>query len=406
MIDTAPLRRKLLDLAITGKLVPKQGEWRTVKLVDIFRFIDYRGKTPKKIASGIPLITARNVRSGYIDYTNKDFISVDEFKTRQSRGISHAGDLLFTTEAPLGCVAIADLDVFSAGQRIITLQQYDNDSNEVDNVCMMYFMLSRKWQDYLFSKKTGSMVSGIKAETLKQLTIPLPPIAEQKAIVKRLEELLKLEGEIAAESAALDDLITAAKRKILSLAISGRLVPRQGEWKSVKLGEMCEVINGLWKGVKKPFVNVGVIRAANFTKDCKLNLEKTVYIDVEAGKYETRKLQEDDLIVERSGGGPGQPVGRVVLFPKVDGEYSISNFTSILRITDWRTANPKYLHMALVSIYNTGYTEKIQTQTTNLHNLNFKEYLNIPIPLPSLAEQKAIVARVEELQNVVDALKE
>ena len=76
--------------------------WEQKKLGDTFNFIDYRGMTPNKIDNGIPLITAKNVRMGYLDYSIKDYISESDYKKRQTRGIAHKGDILFTTEAPLG----------------------------------------------------------------------------------------------------------------------------------------------------------------------------------------------------------------------------------------------------------------------------------------------------------------
>ena len=56
--------------------------WSWARLNQIFNFIDYRGSTPTKISSGVPLITAKNVKSGYIDYTVDDYISEDEYADR------------------------------------------------------------------------------------------------------------------------------------------------------------------------------------------------------------------------------------------------------------------------------------------------------------------------------------
>ena len=162
--------------------------WQWVRLGDIYNFIDYRGKTPTKTNSGIPLITAKNVKAGYNDYSTKEYISVEEYSTRQSRGVSKKGDILFTTEAPLGNVSIADIDIFSAGQRLITFQAYSN--SFLNNILMMYFLLSDAFQKMLLSNKTGTTVAGIKAEKLKKLLIPLPPLAEQNRIVERLEKIL------------------------------------------------------------------------------------------------------------------------------------------------------------------------------------------------------------------------
>lgn len=62
---------------------------------------------------------------------------------------------------------------------------------------------------------------------------------------------------------------------------------REG-WTYKKLGEICNVLNGLWVGKKGPLVNVAVIRNTNFSKDCKLTLDNVAYIDVEAKQFETR----------------------------------------------------------------------------------------------------------------------
>ena len=164
--------------------------WMWVRLNSLYNFIDYRGKTPKKLTDGIPLVTAKNVRMGYNDYSVKDFISAEEFKLRQSRGISHKGDLLFTTEAPLGNVSLADFDCFSTGQRLIDFQSYNPVA--INNKLFMYFIMSPFFQQELINNQTGTTVAGIKASKLKVLLIPLPPLAEQKRIVEKLDKLLPL----------------------------------------------------------------------------------------------------------------------------------------------------------------------------------------------------------------------
>ena len=105
-------------------------------------------------------------------------------------------------------------------------------------------------------------------------------------------------------------------------------------WEIKKLGDICDVLNGLWTGKKEPFINICVIRNTNFTKDCKLNLDDAAYIDVEVKQFSTRKLQVGDIIIEKSGGSEKQPVGRVVLFDIQDGDYSFSNFTSTIEIVN------------------------------------------------------------------------
>jgi len=165
--------------------------WQWERLINLYNFIDYRGSTPTKIDSGVPLITAKNVKKGYIDYKIRDYISEEEYCTRQSRGISQRGDILFTTEAPLGNVSLADLEQFSAGQRLITLQQYTTHPL-INNNLFMYFMLSDCFQSQLIEQSTGTTVKGIKADKLKQLWIPVPPLQEQVRILAQLRKVLEV----------------------------------------------------------------------------------------------------------------------------------------------------------------------------------------------------------------------
>ena len=164
--------------------------WTMIELNQLFDFVDYRGKTPNKTTSGVFLITASNIRQAYMDYTRKEYISREEYKGRQSRGLTQKGDLLFTTEAPMGNAALCDLDECSCGQRIITFKEYAKGT--AYPALYMYFILSPQFQQQLLDNCTGTTAKGIKADKLKHFLIPLPPLAEQKRIVAKLEELLPL----------------------------------------------------------------------------------------------------------------------------------------------------------------------------------------------------------------------
>ena len=199
--------------------------WKWARLNEIYRFIDYRGKTPNKINEGVPFITAKNVRMGYIDYSIQEYISMEEYEERKSRGISNKGDILFTTEAPMGYVAIADLNTFSAGQRLITLQQYTRDEL-LKNKLFMYYIMSPYFQNELMEKKTGTTVYGIKAEKLKCILVPIPPLKEQKRIVDKVDELFAMVDELSENKETMAKCITDTRNKVLQLAIQGKLVPQ------------------------------------------------------------------------------------------------------------------------------------------------------------------------------------
>ena len=177
-----------LDYSSMNFTIP--ANWTMIELNQLFDFVDYRGKTPNKTTSGVFLITASNIRQAYMDYTRKEYISREEYKGRQSRGLTQKGDLLFTTEAPMGNAALCDLDECSCGQRIITFKEYEKET--ALPALYMYFILSPQFQQQLLDNCTGTTAKGIKADKLKHFLIPLPPYVEQKRIVAKLEELLPL----------------------------------------------------------------------------------------------------------------------------------------------------------------------------------------------------------------------
>ena len=182
-----------LDMVCIDDQLPFQipDTWQWERLINIYNFIDYRGATPNKTAKGVPLITAKNVKKGFIDYTVSEFISENEYQNRQSRGVSQEGDILFTTEAPMGNAALANLPIYSAGQRLITFQQYGVHKG-LSNELMLYFILSDSFQRQLSDQSTGTTVKGIKAEKLKQLYIPVPPEDEQQRIIHAIRAAFRL----------------------------------------------------------------------------------------------------------------------------------------------------------------------------------------------------------------------
>jgi|688.fasta_scaffold173701_2 type I restriction enzyme S subunit len=176
-------------------------------------------------------------------------------------------------------------------------------------------------------------------------------------------------------------------------------------WELTSLIEFCTFSNGLWTGKKPPFQKIGVIRNTNFKKDGNLDDTDIVFIDVEQSQFAKRKLQYGDIILEKSGGGPKQPVGRVVLFNKEEGDFSYSNFTSCIRVLDTRKVYFKYLHKFLYFIYISGATEVMQSNSTGIRNLKFDDYKNIKVPLPPLSEQNEIVSILDNAFESIELAK-
>ncbi|WP_428676986.1 restriction endonuclease subunit S [Reyranella sp.] len=176
-------------------------------------------------------------------------------------------------------------------------------------------------------------------------------------------------------------------------------------WQIRPLSEVCQFSNGLWKGEQPPFVNVGVIRNTNFTKEGFLDDSDIAYLDVETKKFAKRRLQYGDIVLEKSGGGPKQAVGRVALFDKQEGEFSFSNFTSALRVREPNDLDFRFLHKFLYWIYISGVTEQMQSHSTGIRNLDGDAYKAINIGIPPIAEQERIVGILNQAFEAIATAK-
>jgi type I restriction enzyme, S subunit len=169
--------------------MPLPPGWAAQSFENLFLFIDYRGNTPPKTSDGIPLITAKNVRMGYLNREPREFISAATFETWMTRGFPADGDLFFTTEAPLANVCLNDInEPFALAQRVICLQPY----GEINTRFLMIALMSDVMQSLIDAHATGLTAKGIKAAKLKPLPMPIPPLVEQQRIVIKVDELMAL----------------------------------------------------------------------------------------------------------------------------------------------------------------------------------------------------------------------
>ena len=164
-----------------------------------------------------------------------------------------------------------------------------------------------------------------------------------------------------------------------------------------------ETLNGLWTGKKPPFVRAGVIRNTNFTESGRIDYSDVAWLQVEQKQLTKRQLKSGDIIVERSGGGPKQPVGRVVFFTREDSPFSFSNFTSAIRVRDTQTFDAKFVFYGLLELYQSGQTEDIQRRTTGIRNLDFTAYKKrAAFPQILLAEQRKIAGVLGLVQRAIE----
>lgn len=156
------------------------------------QIIDYRGETPKKSIKGIPTLSAKSVKNNFIDYSLCYYISTDEYRNFMVRGFPKIGDILLTTEAPMGLVARLDRDDVAIAQRLLTLREK---KDILDNDYLLYYLQSPIGQSLLKSRETGTTVTGIKQSEFRKIEINIPNIIIQRKIsvfLMKIDEKIKL----------------------------------------------------------------------------------------------------------------------------------------------------------------------------------------------------------------------
>jgi type I restriction enzyme S subunit len=133
-----------------------------------------------------------------------------------------------------------------------------------------------------------------------------------------------------------------------------------------------------------------------------LDYSDVARFSVDARQLAQRQLQGGDIIIERSGGGPKQPVGRIAFFePQGNEVFCTSNFTTALRVANRSAFEPSFVALYLLHLYNAGYTKGLQRATTGLRNLDWSSYLDFAVPKPPIQEQVLIAALLEDIRKAV-----
>lgn len=224
-------------------------EWKEDLLGNLIdALIDYRGKTPKKQSFGIPLITAKIIKNGSISEPT-EFISEDQYHLWMTRGFPVNGDVILTTEAPLGEVAQLDFRKVALAQRVVCFR---GKKNMIDNTYLKYYFLSYYGQQALRARETGTTVTGIKQSELKKVIVKYPSFLFQRKIAgilsaldSKIENNNKINANLEAQAQALFKSwfvdFTPFKDQPF---VDSELGPIPQGWKVGKLGDYVEIKRG------------------------------------------------------------------------------------------------------------------------------------------------------------------
>jgi type I restriction enzyme S subunit len=373
------------------------------------------------------------------------------------------GSVLFSSRAPIGYVAIAGTQM-ATNQGFKSCVPFIKETNEF----LYYYLKSAAAR--IDSEAPGTTFREVSGKIVSQVPVPLPPLAEQKRIVAKVDELMALCDRLEAQQqeretrhAALAraslarfadaptpanlnfifhksyDVAPADLRKtILTLAVQGKLVPQEpgdeparefmnritsqrasgtesngvsieipfevpNTWCWIKLDDRVHsMANGIYKPAKfYSETGTACVRMFNI-QDGSLDLTKLKRLDLSPSEVAQYRLEEGDLIVNRV--NSRELVGKSAVVPAYEEPLVFEAMNIRVRLVE-RQQLPYYVNLVLRTDRVRELFQNSSKQAIGQASINQPQVGSVSIPLPPLAEQRRIVAKVNELLAVVDALE-
>lgn len=251
-------------------------------------------------------------------------------------------------------------------------------------------LTSDEVRNYWRTSARGTSIRNLSVKAMGELPIALPPFTEQHRIVAVM-------AAVDAQIEALEAEFARASR-ILAQYLEAEFQSLDGP--GTPIIDLCtKVIGGIW-GLPAGESELDVFalgpRVYSFGTTTLLTKGSPLR-SFTAKQVEGRLVRENDIILERSGGSPEQPVGRVVIADKVLAQSVPTDFQRLLR-PDTAKIQARYLFWRLQSDWNTRETVKYSRRTTGITNLSVKDYIAREIAVPSRGEQERLVAVADSIE--------
>lgn len=376
-------------------IIPK--EWEVKRLGDVCDYVDYRGKSPNKSSKGIFLVTAKNIREGYIDYeVSQEFIPQDEYEETMRRGKAQIGDVLITTEAPLGHVAQIDNPNVALAQRVI---KYRGKNDILLNAYLKYFLMSEKFQTILIANATGSTALGIKGSRLHQLPVIIPSIKEQEFIIS----VLHLWDTAIEKQSELIEKLKLRKRALMQQLLTGkkRLPGFSGEWKRIKLGDIAERITRKNEEDNKNVVTISAQRGFVVQTDF---FNKSVASETLDNYF---LVHRDEFCYNKSYSN-GYPMGAIKRLKSFD-KAVVTTLYICFKLKNMASVNIDFFEQYCESgIFNEELV-KVANEGGRAHgllNVTPTDFFSMHMKIPNIDEQNAIATVFVNADKEIELTKE
>ena len=414
--------------------IPESWAWTTLDNI-AETITDGDHQPPPKASSGIPFLVISNIVSGNISFKNTRYVSNEYFQSIPAFKRPRKGDILLSVTGSYGIPVLVENARDFCFQRHIALIR----SNWVEKEFLLHYLKSHDAKKYFDSVATGTAQKTVSLERLREMWVPLPPLAEQRRIVSRFDALSSLSDSIDEDSAAFGALAGTAKSRILDLAIRGALVPqdptdepasvlldrirstadkppcpKKGKKREATIGDVLDppfLIPESWAWTTLGDVAELVLGGTPDTHDSKCWggdipwLTPGEMSDIK-GKYvsDTRRKLTRTGLEKASRMFPSRSV---ILSTRAPIGYLFINTVPMCTNQGCKTIVPKCGVLAEYLYYNLlGRVPELQSlgTGTTFKELSSGKLASLPLSLPPLAEQRRIVAKVDEMFATIDGM--
>ena len=425
--------------------IPENWAWCRLENVCI-DIADIDHKMPAVCENGIPYISPLNFRpNNKIDYAGAKKISKEDFIQLSKKCKPERGDIIFPRYGTIGVIRIVESDIdFLVSYSCATIKPCKGFMDVGYISALLQSSLIQKVEIPRYINKTTQPNVGL--QSIKKFLFALPPLAEQKRIVAKLEQVLPLADEYGAAQEQLDklnkELPEALKKSILQQAIQGKLVPqtpkdepasvllekiRKEKQELVKQGKLkkkdlesepisedeipfdlpqnwswCrlkDIVSKLVDGDHNPPAGVSketdfmMLSSRNINFDKLVDLDKVRYLDEDIFQKENERTNatKGDVLFTSVG-----TIGRSCVL-KDDVNICFQRSVTVLTTYVYN----EYLKRYFDSPFYQNYAIEHSVGTAQ-RGFYLKEMEQSLIALPPLAEQKRIVTKLEQLFKVFD----
>jgi type I restriction enzyme S subunit len=370
-------------------------KWPTTKLGEV---LTERRETPTDddLASGrVRIVEKISFDSGRIQ------LRVDG-STKTGMILVRPGDLVVSgINAAKGAIAIYDANAVAPVAATIHYGAYEINHQRADVRFLWWMLRSHFFQDLLLEFVPGGIKTELKAKRLLPVPVPLPPLAEQRRVVARIEELA---AQIH-EARTLRDQ-AAKQTEALPLAELSTVFHQQRErFGTLRLeGLLTEAGYGSSEKCDSERMEGGspVLRIPNVASE-RITLNNLKFARLSDRDSQRLLLSEGDVLVVRTNGSL-ELVGRSAVVPKLDEPFAFASYMIRLRFDRKRIA-PDYAQRMLQHLRVAGVLVDFARTTAGQYNVSLGRLRSAEIPVPPLPEQRRIVSELDALQAEVDALK-